>query len=504
MTAAKTSAADVVVGLGLPDLCTGYVAGELTFDAGTADAVDVEDPAHGATIARVADADVDLVDRAVHTAADAFQGEWAALRPYQRGQAMQRVAQLLRANAELLATVESVDTGKPLRQARTDVETSARYFEFFAGLADKHYGQTIPTRSGELVYTVREPYGVVAHFTPWNSPLSQMSRGVAPSLAIGNTVVVKPSEVTPLSTLVVARLIAESGCLPPSVVNVVVGRGPTTGAAVLAHEQVHHVAFTGSVATGKAIMTAAAQRMVGCNLELGGKSPTIVLPDADLDKAAAAGAGAVIRNSGQSCFATTRMLVHRSVYDDFVERCVARMSKFSVGPGLDDPDLGPLSSQQQWRKVDGMVRQAVDEGARVAAGGPGVEVMPGSNGHYYSPTLLIDVDNRSQIATQEVFGPVQTVIGFDTVEEAVRLANDSQYGLAAGIFTNDLTRAHRIAARLEAGQVQVNRYPAGDVSTPFGGYKYSGIGREKGVEAMLHYSQLKTVIIDLPDDVDRP
>lgn len=462
-------------------------------------AIDIKDPATGESILHVGDAGDDLVAEVADASARASRGEWRSMRPSERGRAMLRCAAVLRDHAELLATVESTDTGKPISQARTDVETSARYFEFFAGVADKNHGETIPTREGELVYTLREPYGVVAHITPWNSPLSQMCRGVAPSLACGNAVVVKPSEVTPLSTLLAAALFDESGVLPRNIITVIIGRGATTGASLVRCPSVGHIAFTGSVPTGTAVMTAAAQRMVGCNLELGGKSPTIVLPDADLDKAARAGAAAAIRNSGQSCFATTRMLVHTSIRDEFVRRCAAAMSELTVGPGLSDPDLGPLASEAQFTKVSAMVERARDEGARIVAGGPGAEIGP-SAAYFYAPTLLADVDNGMHIAQNEVFGPVQTVISFETIDEAIAIANDSKYGLAAGIFTNDLTAAHVIAGRLEAGQVQVNRYPAGDVSTPFGGYKASGIGREKGVEAMHHYSQLKTVIIDLPSD----
>lgn len=459
--------------------------------------IDIKNPATGQSMVHVGEADDGLVAEAAEASARASRGEWHAIRPSERGRAMIKCAAVLREHADLLATVESIDTGKPISQARTDVETSARYFEFFAGSADKNHGETIPTRDGELVYTVREPYGVVAHITPWNSPLSQMCRGVAPSLACGNTVIVKPSEVTPLTTLLFASLLSDTGVLPTDTVTVVIGRGLTTGASVVRCPSVGHIAFTGSVPTGVAVMTAAAQRMVGCNLELGGKSPTIVLPDADLDKAARAGAAAAIRNSGQSCFATTRMLVHTSIREDFVQRCAAAMSELTVGSGLSDPDLGPLASDAQLTKVSAMVEQARDEGARIAAGGPEVQVGQ-STGYFYAPTLLTDVDNGMHIARNEVFGPVQTVIGFETIDEAIAIANDSKYGLAAGIFTNDLTAAHLIAGQLEAGQVQVNRYPAGDVSTPFGGYKASGIGREKGVEAMHHYSQLKTVIIDLP------
>jgi aldehyde dehydrogenase (NAD+) len=493
--------ADVIDAASIPSGCAAFLDGDYRVGPSEGETIYVEDPAMATVVAQMREADDDLVDRAVRASQSAFRGEWGRLRGFQRGQVMQRCAAVLRNHADQIARLESLDTGKPLSQARGDVEISARYFEFYAGSADKLHGETIPTRSDEIVYTVREPYGVVAHITPWNSPLSQMCRGVAPSLACGNTVVVKPSEVTPLSTLYAVRLLTEKAGLPVNTITVVVGRGPTTGAAIARHPGVEHIAFTGSVPTGTAIMTMAAQRMVGCNLELGGKSPTIVLPDADLDKAARAGAAATIRNSGQSCFATTRMIVHDAVYDEFVERCVSNMQQLSLGHGLTDPDLGPLSSAAQLERVRTMVDRALSDGARLAAGGADAELDLDrrlTDGHFFAPTLLADVDNASFIAQNEVFGPVQTVIRFSTIDEAVALANDSRYGLAAGVFTRDLSAAHTLASRLEAGQVQVNRYPAGDVQTPFGGYKSSGIGREKGTEALHHYSQLKTVIIDLP------
>jgi acyl-CoA reductase-like NAD-dependent aldehyde dehydrogenase len=387
--------------------------------------------------------------------------------------------------------LETVDTGKPLSQSKSDVETSARYFEFYAGLADKIYGHTIPGDGDYWSYTMREPYGVVAHITPWNSPLSQMSRGVAPSLAAGNTVVVKPSEVTPLSTLVAARLFADAG-LPAGAFNVVAGRGPTTGAALASNPGVAHLTFTGSVPTGKAILKMAAERVVGCNLELGGKSATIVLPDADFAEAVRAGAMAVVRNAGQSCFATTRLLVQRSIAGEYSRRVAEAVTQLTVGPGIDDRDLGPLASRAQLDKVTAAIRSAVADGADLVAGGTRVDALAG---YFLRPAVLTGVRNDMAVARQEIFGPVQSILTFDEVDEAVAIANDSSYGLAAGVFTQSISAAHMIARRLQAGQVQVNAYPLGGVDTPFGGYKESGMGREKGVAAIDHYTQLKTVII---------
>jgi aldehyde dehydrogenase (NAD+) len=479
--------------VGLPEPAGAVVDGAWVVEATSL--LPVEDPGTGQVMARVADSSDELVDRAVQSAHRAYRTSWGVLSGVERGRVLMQVAHHLRAEKDWLARLEAVDTGKPLSQARGDVETAARYFEFYAGVADKIHGETIPQADGSFAYTVREPLGVVGHITPWNAPLNQLSRGVAPSLAAGNTVVVKPSEVAPLSSLLVAQLFVAAG-LPPGACNVVPGLGPTAGAALVNHPLVQHVSFTGSVATGQEVLRSAAAKVMPCNLELGGKSPTVVMPDADLGAAARAGALAVVRNSGQSCFATTRLLVHRSVHDELVDRLVQELSGLDVGHALDDPDLGPLASGRQLDRVTGFVEVARSQGAGVAAGGAAVDREDGG-GHYFAPTLLVDVTSTMEVAQEEVFGPVQSVLVFDDEDEAVEMANDTRYGLAAGVFTSDLGTAHRLAGRLEAGQVQVNRYPLGGVETPFGGYKSSGIGREKGLEALRAYTQVKTVIMDV-------
>jgi aldehyde dehydrogenase (NAD+) len=453
--------------------------------------ITVEDPATRAELAVVDDATADDVAVAVASARAAYTSGWRDARPADRAQVLFRLAAALREHGPSLARLETLDTGKPLRQAKSDVATAARYFEFYASAADKLYGSTIPGEGDYWTYTLREPYGVVAHVTPWNSPISQMCRGVAPSLAVGNTVVVKPSELTPLSSLVAARLFVEAG-LPPGVCNVIAGRGPTAGAALVRHPDVAHVAFTGSVPTGREILRMAAERIVGANLELGGKSPTIIMPDADLDVAVQAGAMAVVRNAGQSCFATTRLLVHRSIEVEYARRLADAVAHLSVGPGLADPDLGPVASAPQLRKVMDAIESGRQEGATVVVGGTRPADL---DGYFVTPAVLTGVRNDMRVARDEIFGPVQTVIAFDDADEAISMANDSSYGLAAGVFTRDISVAHCMARRLEAGQVQINGYPLGGVETPFGGYKSSGMGREKGLAALEHYTQLKTVIV---------
>jgi aldehyde dehydrogenase (NAD+) len=466
-----------------------YIDGTARLTSG--EPVTVEDPATRTELATIDGGSEDDVAAAVESAQAAYASGWRDLRGVARGQVLAQVAAALRREAGPLARLEALDTGKPLRQATADVATAARYFDFYAGVADKLYGSTIPGEGDYWSYTLREPYGVVAHITPWNSPISQMCRGIAPCLAAGNTVVVKPSEIAPLSSLVAAGLFVAAG-LPPGVCNVVVGRGPSTGAALVRHPGVAHVGFTGSVATGRQILHLAAERIIGANLELGGKSPTIVMPDADLDAAVQAGAMAVVRNAGQSCFATTRLLVHRSIADRYAEALVAAVAHLTVGPGLEDRDLGPVASAQQLSKVLAAIDGARAEGATVAVGGTRPD---GLAGHFITPAVITGVRNDMAVARAEIFGPVQTVLTFDDVDEAVALANDSVYGLAAGVFCRDISVAHQLARRLEAGQVQINRYPMGGVETPFGGYKQSGIGREKGLAALEHYSQLKTVIV---------
>ncbi|MDV8070912.1 aldehyde dehydrogenase family protein [Rhodococcus sp. IEGM 1366] len=477
----------------LPEVLTAVIGGQWTVASPDATIRPVYDPATEQMVAQFAETPMGVVDTAVENAHAAWHG-WANMAPLERGRILTRLAEAIRRNVETLATLESADTGKPISQARGDIAVTARYLEYYGGACDKFGGTTLPQAADTFAYTVREPYGVVAHITPWNAPISQMMRGVAPCLAAGNTVVVKPSELTPITTSLVAILMVEAG-LPAGVCNIVLGDGPTVGAALVGHELVRHIAFTGSVAAGQSVGRVAADRIVGCHLELGGKSPTIVCSDANLERAAHAGALAVIRNSGQSCFATTRLFVHRSVHDEFVERVAIKMQGLTVGRGADDPDLGPLVSAVQRDRVLAMIEQATSDGAQVIVGGQ--PPADRDTGFFVMPTLIASVTNDMAVAQQEVFGPVQSVIAFDDVDDAILQANDTPYGLSAGVFTSDISRAHRIAHQLQAGQVQINRYAGAGVEVPFGGYKASGIGREKGIEALLGYTQLKSVIVAL-------
>ncbi len=455
----------------------------------------VIDPADDTPLAVVHDASPNLVDKAVASARNAFES-WADTPITGRVAALEAVADALAANAELLARIETIDTGKPLNQSVSDIRIGERYFRYYAHAAQHLFGDWIPLGPATHAYTRREPYGIVAHITPWNAPISQLTRGVAPSLAVGNTVVVKPSELAPLSSLVLADIVRR--ILPPGVFNLVPGDGITTGHALAAHPDIDHLTFTGSVATGIAVSAAASANIVATNLELGGKSPAIVFPDADLDAAVKSATGALIRNSGQSCSALTRFIVHRDVVDEFSTRLASRVEKLSIGAGIDDPDVGPLVSAKQRDRVFGLVERAIGQGAVAFTGGSAPLVVTGhENGYFAQPTVLGGVTADMEIAQTEVFGPVQTVIAFETEAEALAIANGTEYGLASAVFTTNINVASRLSAKLRAGQVQINGFVGAGAEIPFGGYRHSGHGREKGFEALYGYSQVKAVVTHL-------
>ncbi|MCC7194148.1 MAG: aldehyde dehydrogenase family protein [Gemmatimonadaceae bacterium] len=456
------------------------------------------DPSTGEPFGAFARGDAVDVRRAVEDAA-AGQSAWMAMRPAARGQVMLAIASRIRRDLDALAWLESLDSGKALWLSRLDVETCARYFEYFGGVADKILGEVIPASNEHLMYMVREPFGVTAHIIPWNAPITQAGRGAGPALAAGNAVVMKPAEETCVTTLELARICVEAG-LPPGAFNVITGYGEEAGQALTSDAGIRKIAFTGSVETGRRVMKAAADRVVPVTVELGGKSPFVVFDDADLDSAASLARKAFVLNAGQICSAGTRLLVQRRCVPAFVERLTRELDKVRIGPGVEDPDIGPVVSEQQRQRVERYIEIGRAEGARLAYGGyrPADSRLRG--GYYVAPTLFVDVANSMTIAQEEIFGPVGCVIPFGDEEEAVRIANDTQYGLAAGVWTRDVARSHRVAGRIQAGQVYVNDYQPIGVEAPFGGYKNSGYGREKGLEALHHYTQTKTIIVRTAPD----
>ena len=445
------------------------------------------DPATGADGFRITRGTAADVGRAV-AAARAAQGAWADLRPIRRGRLLTAIALGLRSDAEEFARLDQQETGRRTAACLAEVELSAQYFEFYGGLVNTMGGEVIDLGAGYHSYIRREPYGVVAVITPWNSPLTQLARAAAAALAVGNAVVVKPSEFTSVASLAAAEACVGRWGLPKGLLNVVTGLGAEVGSALVRHRDVRMVSFTGSVRAGLQIGAIAAERIIPVGLELGGKSANIVFADCDLDAAVAGAVTGFTSNSGQLCSAGTRVLVERSILDPFLTKLKAALAGLRVGPG-DACQLGPIITRSQYDKVAALIGEARAGGVDVVQAG---EVEAGG-GWFVPPTLLIGIGNDHALAREEIFGPVAAVIPFDTEDEAVRIANDSDFGLVGGLWTSDLSRAHRLAARIEAGQVFINEYFAGGVETPFGGYKQSGIGREKGREALNHYCQVKTV-----------
>jgi acyl-CoA reductase-like NAD-dependent aldehyde dehydrogenase len=453
------------------------------------------DPASGEAFTSVASADAADVADAVDAAKAASEGDWPGLAPVRRVRMLNRLAALLREHAAELAELESLDVGKPLRQAQDDVAAAAGYFEFFAGVADKVFGSSIPLGKGFVDFTMREPLGVSAQIVPWNYPLRLASRGIAPALACGNTVVAKPAAEAGLSIVRLAELALEAG-VPPAVFNVVTG-GRETGAALAAHPDIGHITFTGSVPTGIAIMKAAAEHVVPVTLELGGKSPNVIFADADLERAAASSATTLMQNAAQTCTAPTRLLLEEGAHDRFVELLADRIRGIKLGRGLDNPDMGPVVSERQMERVLGYLGTASKDGATAVTGGGRSSRKELAAGYFIEPTLLDGVQRGSVVEQEEIFGPVLTVTTFTSVDEAIAIANGTPYGLVTGIWTRDLSKALLAATAIKSGQVRVNAYSVeGSIGLPFGGYKRSGFGREQGVEALLNYTQLKNVMIN--------
>jgi aldehyde dehydrogenase (NAD+) len=458
--------------------------------------IDVVCPSDGKVFASIPAAGKADVDSAVRAARRAFDdGPWARMPAVERGRILTRLCLLVEKNGEELAALESRDTGKPARQGKADVAATMRYYEFYGGAGDKIHGDTIPFLEGFTALTLREPHGVVAGIIPWNYPLQILARVAGAALAMGNTLVVKPAEDASLTATRIAELALEAG-LPNGVFNVVTGYGRDAGAALSAHPGVDYVTFTGSPATGTAIQQAAAGNNRGVTMELGGKSPQIVFADADLDKALPVLVNAIIQNGGQTCSAGSRVLIERPIYEEVASALAKRFAALVAGPHDADLDLGALINPKQKKRVASMVAQAESAGIPVLARGSIHSDAP-TGGFYFAPALFGMVDPATTIARDEVFGPVLTLFAFDSEEEAIRLANGTDYGLVAGVWTRDGARQHRVAKRVRSGQVFVNGYGAGGgIELPFGGFKRSGHGREKGFEALYDMSATKTIVFN--------
>lgn len=446
-------------------------------------------------LTEVAEGGAEDVERAVKAARKAFsEGAWPKLSPADRGRILWKIGDLLEAHVNEIAELETLDQGKTITEsARVDVPMAADCFRYFAGWTTKIEGATVPVRFPTFNYTLREPLGVVALIVPWNFPILEAAWKVAPALAAGNTVVLKPAQVTPLTALRLAEVAQEAG-LPPGVLNVVPGKGSVAGTALVEHPGVDKISFTGSTAVGQEIMRRGSDTVKKLTLELGGKSPNIVFADADIDAAIRGASTGIFYNKGEVCTAGSRLFVEESMHDAFLDKLQAYMKKLTQGDPLDPKTrLGPQVSESHMKQILGYVDKGKSEGARLVCGGE----RPPGKGYFVRPTVFADVIAEMTIAREEIFGPVLSVIRFRDVDDVVRLANDTPYGLASGIWTRDIKKAHRLARRLQAGTVWINTYGLYDNAMPFGGYKNSGFGRELGQHGILEYTQVKSVWVDL-------
>jgi aldehyde dehydrogenase (NAD+) len=456
-------------------------------------------PATGEPLAEVAEADKADVDKAVIAARRAYEGKWSRLSARDRGRLLYKLSQLIEQNAAALAEVETSDNGKPIKESLyVDLPQVVENFEYFAGWSTKIEGETIPVPGRMFNYTLREPIGVCGQIIPWNFPLLMAAWKLAPALAAGNTVVLKPAEQTPVGAMELAKLIQEAG-FPEGVVNIVPGFGETAGAALASHPGIDKIAFTGSTEVGKLIAKTAADNLTKVSLELGGKAPNIVFADSDLEQAVAGAMMGIFYNQGQVCCAGSRLFVEESVKDQFVSQLSERAGKIAVGDPMNKAtQMGPQVSAEQLDRIKGYVDIARSEGAAVVAGG-GLPRLDGpfEKGFFFTPTIFADVRNDMRVAQEEIFGPVVSVITFKDEDDLIRQANDTIYGLSAGIWTRDITRAHRFAREIKAGVVWINTFNMFNAASPFGGYKQSGYGREMGRHALDLYTQVKSVWVDL-------